>query len=128
MKANHVCKYSGCTLGKDGGRKEYYACGYCDATENWKSMACCKEHYNLYIQEVLEARSKGKKVDILPDRTDMNKEEIKKMKKKPLKKIKEETEIELKDYANENGEVDILEAVEKINKEIDEEKYISDIE
>ena len=45
-----------------------------------------------------------------------------------LKKIKEETEIELKDYANENGEVDILEAVEKINKEIDEEKYISDIE
>ena len=113
MKANHVCKYSGCTLGKDGGRKEYYACGYCDATENWKSMACCKEHYNLYIQEVLEARSKGKKVDTLPDRTDMN---------------KEETEIELKDYANENGEVDILEAVEKINKEIDEEKYISDIE
>ena len=128
MKANHICKYSGCTLGKDGGRKEYYACNYCDASENWKSVACCKEHYNLYIQEVLEARSKGKKVDILPDRTDMNKEEIKKMKKKSLKKIKEETEIELKDYANEDGKVDILEAVEKINKEIDEEKYISDIE
>ena len=75
-----------------------------------------------------EQEKKGKKVDTLPDRTDMNKEEIKKMKKKPLKKIKKETEIELKDYANENGEVDILEAVEKINKEIDEEKYISDIE
>lgn len=119
MKPNHICKYSGCTLGKDGGRKEYYACGYCDATENWKSMACCREHYDLYIKEVLEARGQGKKIDTLPDRTDMTKEDIKKMKKKPLKQIKEDTEKELKDYADENGNIDINDAVKKVNKKID---------
>lgn len=118
MKANHICKYSGCTLGEDGGRKEYYACNYCDVSENWKSMACCKEHYNLYIEEVLKARKNGETVDLLPDRTDMTKIEIKEMKKKSLKKIKEETIEELKDYADENGEVDIQEAVDKINEEL----------
>ena len=119
MKPNHICKYSKCTLGNDGGRKHYYACGYCDATENWKSMACCKEHYNLYIKEVLAAREKNEVVDTLPDRTDMTKEEVKKLKKKPLKQVKKETEEELRDYADENGQVDIKEAVEKINAEID---------
>lgn len=121
MKANHICKYSGCTLGKDGGRKEYYACNYCDASENWKSMACCKEHYDLYIKEVLAARESGKTVDLLPERTDMTKEEIKILKSKPLKQVKKETEEELKAYVNEDGKVDIQEAVEKINKEIDGE-------
>lgn len=121
MKPNHICKYSGCTLGKDGGKKHYYACSYCDASENWKSMACCKEHYNLYIEEVLAARESGKEIDTLPDRTDMSKAEVKKLKKKPLKQIKEDTEKELKEYADENGHVDINKAVEKINKEIDED-------
>lgn len=119
MKPNHICKYSKCTLGKDGDRKHYYACGYCDATENWKSMACCKEHYNLYIKEVLAAREKNEVVDTLPDRTDMTKEEVKKLKKKPLKQVKLETEEELRNYADENGQVNIKEAVEKINSEID---------
>lgn len=119
MKPNHICKYSKCTLGRDGSRKKYYACGYCDATENWKAMACCKEHYDLYIKEVLDARGKGENVDTLPDRTDMTKEEIKRMKRKPLKQIKEDTENELKEYADDNGKVDIHEAVEKINAELD---------
>lgn len=119
MKPNHICKYSKCTLGSDGGRKKYYACGYCDATENWKSMACCKEHYSLYMQEVLAAREKNENVDILPDRIDMTKDDIKKLKKKPLKQVKKETEDELREYADENGEVNITDAVEKINIEID---------
>jgi hypothetical protein len=119
MKANTVCKYSKCNLGKDGGRKHYYSCGYCVATENWKAMACCKEHYNLYIEEVLAARANGKDVDTLPDRTDMTKDEIKTLKKKPLKKVREETVKELQDYADENGEVNINEVVEKINEELD---------
>lgn len=122
MEPNHICKYSGCTFGKDGGKKHYYACSYCDASENWKSMACCKEHYNLYIEEVLAARSEGKNVDTLPDRTDMSKVEVKKLKKRPLSQIKEETEKELKDYADENGNIDINETVDKINTEIDKKQ------
>ena len=111
MKSNTICKYSKCNLGKDGGRKHYYSCGYCVATENWKSMACCKEHYDLYIEEVLAARANGKEVDTLPDRTDI--------KKKSVKQVRKETEKELADYADENGDINITEAIDKINKEID---------
>lgn len=122
MRPNHICKYSKCTFGSDGGRKKYYACGYCDATENWKSMACCKEHYNLYMQEVLTAREKNEIIDTLPDRIDLTKDDIKKLKKKNLKQVKKETEDELREYADENGEVNITEAVEKINAEIDKKE------
>ena len=122
MRPNHICKYSMCTFGSDGGRKKYYACGYCDATENWKSMACCKEHYNLYMQEVLTAREKNEIIDTLPDRIDLTKDDIKKLKKKNLKQVKKETEDELREYADENGEVNITEAVEKINAEIDKKE------
>ena len=120
MKANTICKYSKCNLGKDGGRKHYYACAYCAATDNWKAIACCKEHYDLYVQEVLAEREKGNEPDTLPDRTDMTKSEVKALRKKPLKKVKEQTLNELKDYADEDGNIDINEAVKKINEEIDE--------
>lgn len=119
MKSNTICKYSKCNLGKDGGRKHYYSCSYCVATENWKSMACCKEHFDFYIEEVLAARANGKEIDTLPDRTDMSKDDIKFLKKKSIRQIKKETEKELSDYADENGEINITEAVDKINKEID---------
>lgn len=120
MKPNTICKYSKCSLGKDGKRKHYYSCGYCVATENWKSMACCKEHYSLYMEEVLAARAKGDSIDTLPDRTDMTKAEIRQLKKRPIKQIKKETENELRNYADDNGGLDIKEAVDKINKEIAE--------
>ena len=116
-KPNHICRYSGCTLGEDGGRKHYYACNYCDATESYKSLACCREHYDLYVKEVLAARESEKPLDLEPERTDMTKEEVKEMKKKPLKVTKKETEKELKDYADKNGKVNIAKAVEKVNKE-----------
>ncbi len=122
MKPNTLCKYSKCNLGKDGARKHYYSCNYCTATENWKSMACCKEHYNLYIEEVLNAREHGQPIDTLPDRTDMSKEDIKSLKKKSIKQVKKETEEELKQYANELGEININETVEQINKELDANK------
>ena len=109
MKPNHICKLSTC-------RKEYYACNYCDYVENYKSVACCKEHYDLYVKEVLVARAKGEKVDILPDRTDMSKTQIKALKKRPRAQVLKETKEELKAYADENGDVDIIDAVEKINK------------
>ena len=120
MKPNTICKYSKCNSGKDGGRKHYYSCNYCVATENWKSLACCKEHYNLYIEEVLKAREYGQSIDTLPDRTDMSKEDIKSLKKKPIKQIKKETESELKNYMDDLGGLNINDAVEKINKELDQ--------
>ena len=116
-KPNHICRYSGCTLGEAGGRKHYYACNYCDATESYKSLACCREHYDLYVKEVLAARESEKPLDLEPERTDMTKEEVKEMKKKPLKVTKKETEKELKNYADKNGKVNIAKAVEKVNKE-----------
>ena len=116
-KPNHICKYSGCTLGEDGGRKHYYACNYCDSTESYKALACCREHYDLYIKEVLAARESEKPLDLEPERTDMTKEEVKEMKKKPLKVTKKKTEKELKDYADKNGKVNIAKAVEKVNEE-----------
>lgn len=121
MKPNHICKYSKCNLGKDGGRKHYYACDYCDASANWKSMACCWEHYVKYQEEILLARSKGNTVDLTPERTDISKEETEKLMKEPLKKVAKRTKRKLKAYANENGEVNINEAVDKINEEIDKE-------
>lgn len=121
-KYNTICKYSGCTLGKDGGRKEYYSCRFCSATESWKSIACCKEHYDLYIQEVLENREKGEEVDTTPDRTDMPKEEVKKLKNKSIKAVRKETEKELKDYADKDGKVNIAKAVEKVNEELGDKK------
>lgn len=50
-KPNHICKLSTC-------QKPYYACGSCVASESWKASACCKEHYVLYVQEVLAEREK----------------------------------------------------------------------
>ncbi|MCI8997360.1 MAG: hypothetical protein HFI30_17105 [Lachnospiraceae bacterium] len=121
MKANTICKYSKCSLGPNGGQKRYYSCGYCAATENWKSMACCREHYQLYIAEVLAARERGEAIDLLPDRTDLTKEEIQALKQKPLLQIKKETEEELREYADENGCVSIPEAVDAINKALEKE-------
>lgn len=119
MKANHKCKYSKCTLGSDGGRKEYYACPHCDASQSWRSMACCKEHYDLYVEEVLAARAHGDKVNLLPDRTDMGVKETKDLVNMPLDKALEATKEELKDYAEDIEELGVSATVDKINDEID---------
>ena len=56
IKPNHVCKYSGCKLGKDGGRKEYFACEPCTKIKWWMELACCVEHGCMYQNEVAIAR------------------------------------------------------------------------
>lgn len=121
MNANTICKYSKCNLGKDGGKKHYYSCGFCAASGNWRSMACCKEHYRLYMKEVLAARTNGKAADTLPDRTDMTKDEVKALKQKPLAQVKKEAELELQNYADEDGRIDLTEAADQINKELEKE-------
>ena len=117
IKPNHICKYSGCTLGENGGRKHYYACNYCDRTNSWRSVACCIEHYDLYVKEVLDARSKNKNVDILPERADIDKKETVKILNTSVEEVLEDTKEELKDYLSE--ETTIAEAIEQINEEID---------
>ncbi len=117
VKPNHICKYSGCNLGEDGGQKHYYACDYCDRTNAWRSMACCIEHYELYIKEVLEARAANKKVDVLPKRTDKTEAEVKEIFELDEKTVLDNTKSELGDYMQ-DGE-SIAKAVEKVNEEID---------
>lgn len=51
------CKYSGCTYGEDGKRKEYEACLQCFKVKWWKEMACCFEHYCMYQNEVAISRN-----------------------------------------------------------------------
>lgn len=121
MKANHKCKYSKCTLGSDGGRKEYYACPHCDASQSWRSMACCKEHYNLYIEEVLAERAQGHEVNLLPDRTDMKTEDVKTLVNMPLDEALKATKEELKDYAEDIDEIGVSATIERINNEIDKQ-------
>ena len=83
----------------------------------WRSSACCIEHYELYIQEVLEARSKGNKIDVLPKRTDKSKAEIIGILEAPEEEVKKHTEEELSEYLEDNKTLD--EAIEEINAEID---------
>lgn len=118
MKPNHTCKYSKCNLGENGERKKYYACNYCDRINSWHSVACCKEHYDLYVKEVLDARSEDLKTNNLPERLDKTEKEIKELYNEPVEKVLEETKEELKDYAV-DGVLDVDAAVAEINAEID---------
>ena len=113
MKPNHICKNPNC-------RKHYYACDLCDRSNNYKSVACSRECFEIYTNLVLESRMKNKKVDILPDRTDMSKEEVKKLMKKPVKEVEEKTKKDLSDYIKDEEKINLTEIVEKINKDIDE--------
>ena len=110
MKPNHICKLSTC-------QKPYYACNWCDRNHNWKSVACCREHYDLYVKEVLEARAREASIDLRPHRTDMTAAEVDAMMQRPVEEVLAETKEELKDYADDLGNVNILEAVDQINAE-----------
>lgn len=127
IKPNHICKYSKCNLGKDENgnpcQKHYYACDYCDRTANWKSMCCCFEHYQLYIQEVLEVREYDRKLSMLPHRTDMTEEEVKQLMTEPIDLVKEKTEKELSQYKENDEALNVEKVVEKINDEIDKKTF-----
>lgn len=115
---NHICKNINCNKGEDGKPKHYYACDYCDRSRQWKSMACCIECYDEYMKQIVEARSKNKKIDTSPNRTDKTKDEVQKLMNKPLDEVLKETKEELKDYIKDD--VSISKAIEQINTEIEE--------
>ena len=112
MKPNHICKNPEC-------RKKYYACNFCDKNQNWRSVACSFVCYQKYTDLVIAERSKGKTIEVKPERTDMTKKEVDELLKRPVEEVLEETKEELKDFADIDGNVDFAKAVDEINKELD---------
>ena len=112
MKPNHICKNPEC-------RKKYYACNFCDKNRTWRSVACSFECYQKYTDLVIAERSKGKTVEVKPERTDMTEKEVDELMERPIEEVFEETKEELKDFADINGNVNFAKAVDEINKELD---------
>lgn len=120
---NHICKNEKCTKGKDGGRKHYYACNYCSRTLAWQSVACSFDCYQEYMNQVIEARSKGKSVTVAPERTDMTEAQMEQFMETPVEVVAKETAEELQEFADVNGNVDFAKAVEEINEELNRRTY-----
>ena len=112
IKPNHICKNPEC-------RKNYYACNYCSRTLNWRSVACSFACYQKYTDLVIAERSKGKTVDVKPERTDMTEKEVDELLKRPIEEVLEETKEELKEFADIDGNVNFAKAVDEINQELD---------
>ena len=109
IKANHICKNPEC-------RKKYYACDFCGRTLNWRSVACSFACYQKYMDLVIAERSKGKDVEIKPERTDMTEQEVDDLMEAPIEEVIEKTKEDLKDFADINGDVDFAKAVDEINR------------
>lgn len=112
IKANHICKNPEC-------RKKYYACDFCGRTLNWRSVACSFACYQKYMYLVIAERSKGKDVEVKPERTDMTEQEVDALMEAPIEEVIEKTKEDLKDFADINGDVDFAKAVDEINRELD---------
>ena len=115
IKPNHICKNPEC-------RKNYYACNYCSRTLNWRSVACSFACYQKYTDLVIAERSKGKTVEVKPERTDMTEKEVDELLERPIEEVIEETKEELKDFADINGDVDFAKAVDEINENFEKQK------
>ena len=115
IKPNHICKNPEC-------RKHYYACNYCSKTLNWRSVACSFACYQKYMDLVIVERSKGKDVEVKPERTDMTEQEVDALMEAPIEEVIEKTKEDLKDFADINGNVDFAKAVDEINRELNTEK------
>lgn len=115
IKANHICKNPEC-------KKLYYACDYCGRTQNWRSVACSFTCYQKYMDLVIAERSKGKDVEVKPERTDMTEQEVDALMEAPIEEVIEKTKEELKDFADIDGNVDFAKAVDEINAELDKKK------
>lgn len=117
FKPNHICKNPKC-------KKEYYACNYCTRTISWRSVACSFACYQEYMDLVIEARSKGKTIEVKPERIDMTEKEVDVLLKKPIEEVIEETKKELSDYADIDGDVDFEKAVIDINTKLNKKTSV----
>lgn len=112
IKPNHICKNPEC-------KKKYYACNFCDKNMTWRSVACSFSCYQKYTDLVIAERSKGKTIEVKPERTDMTEKEVDELLKRPVEEVLEETKEELKDFADIDGNVNFAKAVDEINRELD---------
>lgn len=124
-KPNTLCKNANCNKGENGGRKHYYSCRFCVREENWRSMACSWECFMEYNDQVMRARSGGIVIDMLADRTDMTKDEVKSLLDTPVEQVVEQTELELAEEIEENPSKGFDEIVDQINAELDSAAKIS---
>lgn len=115
IKPNHICKNPEC-------KKHYYACNFCDKNKNWRSVACSFGCYQKYMDLVIAERSKGKSIEIKPERTDMTEEEVDELLERPIEEVMEETKKELKEFADVNGNVNFAKTVDEINKNLEKKK------
>lgn len=115
MKPNHICKNPKC-------KKNYYACNFCDRNLNWRSVACSFPCYQKYMDLVIEERTKGKNVELKPERTDMSEQEVDVLMNSPIEIVIEKTKEDLKEFADIDGNVNFAKAVDEINKELDKKK------
>ena len=115
IKPNHICKNPEC-------RKKYFACSFCDKNQNWRSVACSFACYQKYTDLVIAERSKGKTIEVKPERTDMTEKEVDELLKRPIEEVLEETKEELKDFADIDGNVNFAKAVDEINENFEKQK------
>jgi len=115
---NSICKNVKC-------RRKFFACGYCTRNLKWRAVACSPECYAEYEKQVIEARSKGKQLNLMPERTDMSADEFSDFMQKPHEEIMEITKSELKDhgFTGEEDGISAAEAVDAINDEIRKSKH-----
>lgn len=78
-----------------------------------------------YNDQVMRARSGGVVIDMLADRTDMTKDEVKSLMDTPVEQVVEQTELELAEEIEENPSKGFDEIVDQINAELDSAAKIS---
>ena len=110
-KPNSLCKNKEC-------RKPFYACAYCTHKIAWRSVACCPECFDAYMEQVAEARAANRKVNVLPERTDMTEEQVKELIATPTDDVIETTKEELSEYYEDMEAIGLGETIDKINDEI----------
>ena len=118
-KPNTICKNRDCHRGADGGRRHYYTCRFCAHSENWRSVACCPECYDAYMEQVAAARGKLPQEALLPERTDMTPSEVMELiHDLPTEQVLEETKAELEEEMSMYPDLGIGEIVDLINEEL----------
>lgn len=120
---NTLCKNRDCHKGADGGRKHYYTCRFCTHSENWRAVACCPECYDAYMKQVAEARGQIAPEELLPERTDMTREEVAALiSEAATEQVIEETKAELAEEMAENPDAGIGAIVDMINADLDKKR------
>ena len=122
-KPNTICKNRDCHKGEDGGRRHYFVCRYCTHTENWRAVACCWECYMAYQAQLIAARSNREPVDLLPERTDMTRDEVHALIfDTPVEQVIADTEAELAEEMEAHPSMGFSDIVDIINQELDHQR------